>query len=186
VISVRSPKHGVIPLRDGNPIHRRHDETLQAQAEQMRAPARPTVSEPMVVVWCDDDTDIAGWLRALSTAGLGAWCLEPDESPVQTDTHRWPDALLFRVTGRVTRHLSSLRRLRLQWPVIPMLVLCDVGREIDHVLALELGADDVLDLSWSAPVVAARLRACCDRGRLCADAAWLAPAETVRTAGERP
>jgi two-component system response regulator RstA len=41
---------------------------------------------------------------------------------------------------------------------VPLLVACTAGRDLDHVLALEIGADDVLDATWPASVVAARLR----------------------------
>jgi two-component system response regulator ParR len=42
---------------------------------------------------------------------------------------------------------------------VPLVTVCTGLRDLDHVLALEMGADDVIDAALSAPVVAARLRA---------------------------
>jgi two-component system OmpR family response regulator/two-component system response regulator RstA len=44
-------------------------------------------------------------------------------------------------------------------PRRPLLVACHDLRDLDHVLALEMGADDAIDAGLGAPVVAARLRA---------------------------
>jgi hypothetical protein len=44
-------------------------------------------------------------------------------------------------------------------PRVPLLTVCAGLRDLDHVLALEMGADDVVDAALPAPVVAARLRA---------------------------
>jgi len=70
-----------------------------------------------------------------------------------------PQAVLMLVTRGLAEQLATLRELRQQWPVLPLLVACRGLRELDQVLALEMGADDVLDANWSAAVVAARLRA---------------------------
>jgi two-component system response regulator RstA len=44
-------------------------------------------------------------------------------------------------------------------PRVPLFTVCVGLRDLDHVLALEMGADDVVDAALPAPVVAARLRA---------------------------
>jgi two-component system response regulator ParR len=49
--------------------------------------------------------------------------------------------------------------LRAAEPERALIVVCHALRELDQVLALEMGADDVIDAALSAPVVAARLRA---------------------------
>lgn len=69
------------------------------------------------------------------------------------------DAVLLWVTHGLANQLRRLRELRRLAPDRPLLVACSGLRELDQVLALEMGADDVLDTAWSAAVVAARLRA---------------------------
>ena len=56
------------------------------------------------------------------------------------------------------------RALRALDPARPLLAVCQGLRELDQVLALEMGADDAIDTAASAPVVAARLRALWRRG----------------------
>jgi DNA-binding response OmpR family regulator len=69
------------------------------------------------------------------------------------------DAVLMVVTRGLAAQLPRLRALRERCPEQALLVACRSLREVDQVLALEMGADDVLDSDWSAPVFAARLRA---------------------------
>jgi len=69
------------------------------------------------------------------------------------------DAVLLWVGGSLAAQFGRLRELRRMAPGLPLLVACKGLRDLDQVLALEMGADDVLDAGWSAPVVAARLRA---------------------------
>jgi len=68
------------------------------------------------------------------------------------------DAIVFTVPRGLTECLTELRALRQRWRSIPLLVVCNAQRELDHVLAFEVGADEVIDTSWPASVVAARLR----------------------------
>lgn len=71
---------------------------------------------------------------------------------------RW-DAIVFTVPRGLTEHLTELRLLRQRWRSVPLIVVCNTQRELDHVLAFEVGADEVVDATWPASVVAARLRA---------------------------
>lgn len=83
------------------------------------------------------------------------------------------EAVLMWVTGNLAGQLGRLRELRRVAAARPLLVACSGLRELDQVLALEMGADDVLDTGWSAPVVAARLRARWRAAALPTDAAVL-------------
>jgi two-component system, OmpR family, response regulator RstA len=80
------------------------------------------------------------------------------------DLSEAPDAVLLLVTRGLPERLAHLRELRQQFHATPLLVACRPLRELDQVLALEMGADDVVDAAWSAPVLAARLRALWRRG----------------------
>ena len=75
-----------------------------------------------------------------------------------------PDALVLFMARSLTDQLARLRQLRARHPGIPLLVVGHALRELDQVLALEMGADDVLDATLGAPVVAAKLRALWRRG----------------------
>jgi two-component system, OmpR family, response regulator RstA len=122
-------------------------------AESVGALARADALRPArVQVLGDDDAAAAHWCKTLEGEGLA------------TDrTSFWPDgpllAVVLHVTRRLPDRLAQLRELRARRVDIPLVVVCQQLRDLDHVLALEMGADDVLDATTSAAVVAARLRA---------------------------
>jgi two-component system response regulator RstA len=107
------------------------------------------VDATRTVVLCGDLADRDDWDAGLQAEGLMV-CREHTPSAVH--------AVVWRVSRCVTEHLFELRSLRRRWPDVPLLVACTAGRDLDHVLALEIGADDVLDAGWPVSVVAARLR----------------------------
>ena len=109
-----------------------------------------------VALWSDDPDSLPAWRAALADEGLAAASF--DARGAALDARCKPDALVLRVTRSLSEHLARLRELRAQWPLIPLVVACRSQRELDHILALEMGADDVLDCECSAPVLAARLR----------------------------
>jgi len=108
-----------------------------------------------VQVLCDDPTAAAGWVGALAAEGLNARCCGLD--PRGGDTQ--PDAWVLHLSRSLPAQLARLRELRGAAPDVPLVTVCAGLRDLDHVLALEMGADDVIDAALSAPVVAARLRA---------------------------
>jgi DNA-binding response OmpR family regulator len=59
----------------------------------------------------------------------------------------------------VVEHGRALLRFRERYAQWPLALACAPLGDVDHVLALEWGLDDVMDAQWSAPVIAARLRA---------------------------
>lgn len=117
-----------------------------------QAPGRANAA-PSVAVWTDDVSTLDLLLGQLADEGVTASRMTDVESG------KAPDAALLSVTRTLTEQLGRLRSVRARWPLTPLLVACRGARDLDHVLALEMGADDVLDLAWSAPVIAARLRA---------------------------
>lgn len=127
--------------------------------------ALPPAPRRRVLITGDDGSLPAALLDTLEAEGLDARALAPDGSA--DDAH----ALLLYVAHGLAPQLARLRELRRWSPTLPLAVVCRGLRELDQVLALESGADDVLDAAWSAPVVAARLRALWRRPR-----AALAPA----------
>jgi two-component system response regulator RstA len=111
--------------------------------------ASAAVEATRTVVLCGDLANREDWDAGLQAEGV-AVCRAHAPPAVH--------AVVWRVSRCVTEHLFELRSLRRRWPDVPLLVACTAGRDLDHVLALEIGADDVLDAAWPVSVVAARLR----------------------------
>lgn len=112
------------------------------------ADTAPTVR--CIALWSDDAAALPAWREALRGEGLHAVDLNA--------THAEPEAIVLRLTHGLSEQLARLRDLRQQAPFAPLLVACGPLRDLDQVLALEMGADDVLDAGWGAAVLAARLR----------------------------
>ena len=136
--------------------------TIGAIVDTRTAPSLTTIPGPAaargvgrsVQVLCDDPAAAAPWVGALVAEGLNARCcgLDPrGDAP--------PDAWVLHLTRSLPPQLARLRELRGVAPEVPLITVCAGLRDLDHVLALEMGADDVIDSALSAPVVAARLRA---------------------------
>ena len=111
-----------------------------------------------VAIWSDDPAALNLLRLGLREEGLRAVALALDGGALDAEGGA-VDAVLMQVTRSLPEHLAGLRALRVRWPLVPLVVVCRGLRELDHVLALEMGADDVLELEWSSAVVAARLRA---------------------------
>lgn len=102
-----------------------------------------------------DDRDLAGpWAEAVAQEGLQLEWVQDGVGPAPD-----VDALMLHVCHGLALQLPRLRRWREAAPGMPLLVACRALRDLDHVLALEMGADDVVDGGLPAAVVAARLRA---------------------------
>jgi DNA-binding response OmpR family regulator len=135
-------------------------DTALVPAVRIDAPA--ATADPAarcVQVVADDPAAAAGWIEALRAEGLVTICDGRSEVPRL--------AVVLHVTCRLPDRLDLMRQLRSRDAAVPLMVVCRQLRDLDHVLALEMGADDVLEASTSAPVVAARLRALARRpGRI--------------------
>jgi DNA-binding response OmpR family regulator len=116
-----------------------------------------------------DSRPAAPRVRVLAGAALQPWCdalaaeglavsrsSSGDDAAAQT--------LVLHAAPRLADQLDNLRELRRAGAARSLIVLCPALRDLDQVLALEMGADDVIDERVSAPVVAARLRALWRRG----------------------
>jgi DNA-binding response OmpR family regulator len=126
--------------------------------------------EPRLLLLAAGDLHAAeGWARGLAGEGLGVECRALAESALALSApdHESPHAagaagaraIALHVPDALAPHLAELRALRARSPQGPLLAIVRGLRDLDQVLALEMGADDVLDATVSAPVVAARLRA---------------------------
>jgi DNA-binding response OmpR family regulator len=103
-----------------------------------------------VAVHCTEPGAADGWCAALRSEGI---VVEGDPSDAALQ------ARVLYCAPRVAEHLGLLREWRARDARLPLVVVCPALRELDQVLALEMGADDAIDARTGAAVVAARLRA---------------------------
>jgi len=156
---------------DAGPLPANHRAIVEARTapSPATAPALAPVARPAarcVHGSCDDAAAAESWFAELATEGVAVRRLPLDTLARGGDAG--PDAWVLHVAHGLPAQLPRLRELRAVVPRVPLLVACVALRDLDHVLALEMGADDVIDAALPAPVVAARLRAlwrrCSDRG----------------------
>jgi two-component system response regulator RstA len=116
----------------------------------------PTQIAPVraLCVLADDGAQAAPWSAAMAREGLAVAChTDGNVDAVEAD------ALVLFCARHLPEYLGLVREWRARDPQRPLVVVCAALRELDQVLALEMGADDVIDAALGAPVVAARLRA---------------------------
>jgi DNA-binding response OmpR family regulator len=106
---------------------------------------------------CDDPLAAGSWFAALAGEALAVRCQPLDAAQGRDDGAH--DAWVLHLSRGLPAQLARLRELQAASPRPPLLAVCAGLRDLDHVLALEMGADDVVDAALPAPVVAARLRA---------------------------
>lgn len=177
--------------------------TIGAIVDTRTAPSKTDTEPPAssvricsvrcVQVLCDDIAAAAPWVGALRAEGLHARATGLEAASRAGDA--LPDAWVLHLTRGLPPQLARLRELRGAAPQVPLLTVCQGLRDLDHVLALEMGADDVIDTALSAPVVAARLRALWRRGggrcdeqpeQLCFGRLQLMRRERRAVLGQRP
>ena len=113
-----------------------------------------------VLICSDGAASAAAWAGAIEDEGLTVTLRPLDDGPMVEPA----DALVLHVDSGVAGQLARLRQLRAARPRTPLVVVARSLRDLDQVLALEMGADDAFDAALAAPVVAARLRALWRRG----------------------
>jgi DNA-binding response OmpR family regulator len=113
--------------------------------------SEPRPGPRRIGLWADDRSAALDWQDGLAAEGLLVeW---GDAAPGQLD------AQVLWIGGGLAAQLPVLRAHHAAAPMRPLLVACRGLRDLDQILALEMGADDVIDARIGAPVVAARLRA---------------------------
>jgi two-component system response regulator ParR len=122
-----------------------------------------TGSRPFTANAC---AQASGMLRvAIATddiEALQSWRREFDAEGIRADrmtAGATAQIYVLHLQGSVGCHFPQLRELRERVPLAPLAVWCKSLRDLDQVLALEAGADDVVDAASVSSVLAARLRA---------------------------
>lgn len=122
-----------------------------------------------VAIATDDLDALQSWRHELESEGVAVERLAAPASlnTFATVQHVHVQIYVLHLQTSVGCQLPQLRTLRERVPLSPLAVWCKDMRDLDQVLALEVGADDVIDASTSGFVLAARLRALwrrCARG----------------------
>lgn len=131
------------------------NETATPLQSTGRPPTAADLQARQVAVVGDEPATMLAWARALGAEGLTVHV----RGDATADAAASPDAWVLHVSRSLPEHLARLRALDGRVPRAPLVAVCQTLRDLDHVLALEMGADDVIDGAMPAPVVAARLRA---------------------------
>ena len=113
-----------------------------------------------------DDEQVLTALVADHLEREGFCVVEAFDGPAALDLARWcnPDAVVLDLGLPDPDGLEVCRRLR-ELSDAPVLILADWDAEESKVLALNLGADDVLDKPFSRSELTARVRALLRRPR---------------------
>jgi two-component system, OmpR family, response regulator RstA len=119
----------------------------------------PLPGQRLIEVICDDVGATAAWQQGLAAEGLAVRTVALDQATFGPRPQPAPSARVLFLARGMADQLSRLRELRGMDASVPLLAVFRSLRDLDHVLALEMGADDVIEADLAAPVVAARLRA---------------------------
>lgn len=120
---------------------------------------RPGVVPAMgdrIFVTADEPEAAAAWARPLVAEGLEMHTGFDPEKRVPVAGRA---AVVLHLTRALAPQLPRLRALLAQVQPWPLLVAAGELTALDHILALEMGADDIFDSRLPAAVLAARLRA---------------------------
>ncbi len=119
--------------------------------------ARP--GRRVIELHADADAHAALWCEALANEGLHSR-LSRLSLPVShgSGAARPVEARVLLLATSLTERLALLRQWRTADAALPLLVVARDLRDLDQVLALEMGADDVMDANASPSVLCARLR----------------------------
>lgn len=120
--------------------------------------ARIGDARPQILIVEDDEAIGTGLTRALENAGYEPhWCAQA--GAVLARDNRGAELVLLDLGLPDLDGLELCRRLRLDHPTLPILILTARGSETDVVVGLDAGADDYLIKPFRLAELLARLRA---------------------------
>lgn len=113
------------------------------------------------ILLVDDDQELCELLvNWLSQEGFEMHaCFDTQSARAYLDSQPQPDAVILDVMLPDGNGLQLLRRLRTEYPQLPVLMLSARGEPTDRIIGLELGADDYLAKPCDPRELTARLRA---------------------------
>ncbi|MDR1529864.1 MAG: response regulator transcription factor [Burkholderiales bacterium] len=108
----------------------------------------------------DDDIELtellAGWL---SQEGFRVTCCHATHAALELLNEKTPDGIILDVMFPDGSGLELLKKLREDFPTLPVLMLSARGEPLDRILGLEFGADDYLTKPCDPRELTARIRA---------------------------
>jgi DNA-binding response OmpR family regulator len=121
----------------------------------------------MRILIAEDDTALAGFVRkGLESEHYAVDVSNDGEQARGLATELDYDLLVLELNLPRLDGVSILRRVRVEKPTLPILVLTARGRVDDRVLCLDAGADDYVIKPFSFSELSARIRALLRRSRL--------------------
>lgn len=113
------------------------------------------------ILLVDDDQELCELLSNwLSQEGFAVHaCFDTQSAQKYLDSQPQPDAVILDVMLPDGNGLQVLRKLRTEYPQLPVLMLSARGEPTDRIIGLELGADDYLAKPCDPRELTARLRA---------------------------
>jgi DNA-binding response OmpR family regulator len=127
------------------------------------------VAEPKVLVVEDDEAIARGLSAALRTQGFGVVHAATGAEALARAADA-PDLVLLDLGLPDLDGVEVCRRLRAEWPYLPIVVLTARHAEVDVVLGLDAGADDYVTKPFGLAELLARVRAHLRRTRPTEDA----------------
>jgi DNA-binding response OmpR family regulator len=118
-----------------------------------------------VLIVEDDPSILRGLQMNLGLEGFRTICAHDGEEALAMVRSHKPDVLLLDLMLPKVSGLEVIKRLRVDDPDTPVIVLSAKDQEGDKVLALSLGADDYVTKPFSIVEVIARLRVALRRRR---------------------
>lgn len=112
-----------------------------------------------VEIMCGANVGAPQWAAALIDEGIEVVSSPLGPPPEAGLDELAPDARVLCLSRPLAAQMATVRAWSEAAPQRPLLVAVHGLRELDHVLALEIGADDVIDVTAAAIVIAAKLRA---------------------------
>jgi len=113
---------------------------------------------PGILVVDDDPTVAEVVLAYLRREGLTGVHAEDGPTALTAAAQMEPDLVVLDLMLPGIDGLEVCRRLRAQWPDLPVVMLTALGQEDDRVLGLEVGADDYVTKPFSARELVLRIR----------------------------
>ena len=118
-----------------------------------------------VLIVEDDPSILKGLQMNIGLEGFGTVCAHDGEEALKLVRSHRPDIILLDLMLPRLDGIEVIKRLRVDDPETPVIVLSAKDQEGDKVLALSLGADDYVTKPFSVVEVIARIRAALRRRR---------------------
>ncbi len=116
-------------------------------------------TNPSILIVEDDTTIAMGLVTALEAERYDVRHADTAEKGLEEVQLRAPDLIISDIMLPGIDGLEMMRRIKVDYPGIPVIMLTAKTEEIDRVMGLEMGADDYVTKPFSVREVVARVKA---------------------------